>query len=177
MSMNARQNRGLKHALAVRFRDPNVQKMSIRARRTGAVVPQAPGRDPRLDRHELLESWARPTATCAYQASGATGSRRTSPAGWSSRRSGTRPRPARPSTAPTPWRGWRPDARLPRPLQRRDRGCITNLPDHACVEVPGYVDRTGLHIPRVGDLPLGCAAVCNASISVHAARGRVRDAR
>ena len=47
-----------------------------------------------------------------------------------------------------------------------NRGCITNLPDDACVEVPGYVDRTGLHIPRVGDLPLGCAAVCNASISV-----------
>jgi alpha-galactosidase len=47
-----------------------------------------------------------------------------------------------------------------------NQGCITNLAADACVEVPGYVDRTGLHIPRVGDLPLGCAAVCNASISV-----------
>jgi len=47
-----------------------------------------------------------------------------------------------------------------------NRGCITNLPDDAVVEVPGYVDRNGVAIPQVGDLPLGCAAVCNASISV-----------
>ena len=45
-------------------------------------------------------------------------------------------------------------------------GCITNLPDDAIVEVPGYVDRNGINIPQVGDLPLGCAAVCNASITV-----------
>jgi len=45
-------------------------------------------------------------------------------------------------------------------------GCITNLPDDAIVEVPGYVDRNGVGIPQVGDLPLGCAAVCNASITV-----------
>jgi|TARA_Y100000310_G_scaffold286082_1_gene309975 alpha-galactosidase len=45
-------------------------------------------------------------------------------------------------------------------------GCITNLPDDAIVEVPGYVDRLGVNIPRVGDLPLGCAAICNASIQV-----------
>ena len=43
---------------------------------------------------------------------------------------------------------------------------ITNLPPDAVVEVPGYVDRNGLNIPRVGDLPLGCAAVCNQSICV-----------
>ncbi len=47
-----------------------------------------------------------------------------------------------------------------------NNGCITNLPNDAIVEVPGYVDRNGVSIPRVGDLPLGCAAVCNASISV-----------
>ncbi len=47
-----------------------------------------------------------------------------------------------------------------------NRGCITNLPDDAIVEVPGYVDRNGINIPRVGDLPLGCAAVCTASITV-----------
>ena len=47
-----------------------------------------------------------------------------------------------------------------------NRGCITNLPDDAIIEVPGYVDRNGISIPKVGDLPLGCAAVCNASISV-----------
>jgi len=45
-------------------------------------------------------------------------------------------------------------------------GTITNLPTDAIVEVPGYVDANGINIPIVGDLPLGCAAVCNASISV-----------
>ena len=45
-------------------------------------------------------------------------------------------------------------------------GCITNLPDDAIVEVPAYVDRNGISVPKVGDLPLGCAAICNASISV-----------
>ena len=29
-----------------------------------------------------------------------------------------------------------------------------------------YVDGNGISIPQVGDLPLGCAAICNASISV-----------
>jgi alpha-galactosidase len=47
-----------------------------------------------------------------------------------------------------------------------NRGVLTNLPDDVIVEVPGYVDATGVHIPVIGDLPLGCAAVCNASISV-----------
>ena len=47
-----------------------------------------------------------------------------------------------------------------------NRGCITNLPPDCCVEVPGYVDYHGIHIPIIGDLPLGPAAVCNASISV-----------
>lgn len=47
-----------------------------------------------------------------------------------------------------------------------NKGTISNLPDDACVEVPGYVDRNGINIPRVGALPLGCAAVCAQSISV-----------
>jgi len=47
-----------------------------------------------------------------------------------------------------------------------NNGSITNLPDDAIVEVPGYVDFNGINIPKVGDLPLGCAAVCNVSISV-----------
>ena len=47
-----------------------------------------------------------------------------------------------------------------------NNGTITNLPEDAIVEVPGYVDANGVNIPKVGDLPLGCAAVCNASISV-----------
>ena len=47
-----------------------------------------------------------------------------------------------------------------------NHGCITNLPPDAIIETPGYVDRNGINIPIVGDLPPGCAAVCNASISV-----------
>ncbi|MEG0720829.1 MAG: alpha-galactosidase [Lachnospiraceae bacterium] len=47
-----------------------------------------------------------------------------------------------------------------------NHGVIKNLPDDAVVEVPGYVDMTGINIPVYGDLPLGCAAICNASISV-----------
>ena len=45
-------------------------------------------------------------------------------------------------------------------------GAITNLPADAIVEVPGYVDANGISIPIVGALPLGAAAVCQASISV-----------
>lgn len=48
----------------------------------------------------------------------------------------------------------------------RNNGCIPNLPDDAIVEAPGYVDRNGIAIPRVGPLPLACAATLNASISV-----------
>ena len=47
-----------------------------------------------------------------------------------------------------------------------NNGCITNLPDDAIIEVPAYVDGNGIGIPKIGNLPLGCAAVCNASISV-----------
>ena len=47
-----------------------------------------------------------------------------------------------------------------------NNGVIKNLPDDAVVEVPGYMDANGINIPVYGDLPLGCAAVCNASISV-----------
>jgi alpha-galactosidase len=46
-----------------------------------------------------------------------------------------------------------------------NRGCITNLPADAIIEAPGYVDGNGLSIPIVGDLPAGCAAVCNSNIS------------
>lgn len=47
-----------------------------------------------------------------------------------------------------------------------NNGCITNLPDESVVEVPGYVDANGLSIPKIGDLPLGCAAICSQSIWV-----------
>ena len=47
-----------------------------------------------------------------------------------------------------------------------NQGNITNLPDGCVVEIPGYVDRTGIHIPVVGALPLACAATCAVSARV-----------
>ncbi len=47
-----------------------------------------------------------------------------------------------------------------------NRGHITNLPDGCVVEIPGYVDRTGVNMPVVGALPLACAATCAASVRV-----------
>ncbi len=51
-------------------------------------------------------------------------------------------------------------------FNRANHGVITNLPDDAIIEAPGYVDKNGINMAVYGDLPLGCAAVCNASISV-----------
>jgi alpha-galactosidase len=48
----------------------------------------------------------------------------------------------------------------------RNHGTIANLPPDCIVEVPGYVDRNGINIPRVGDLPLACAATLSASVNV-----------
>ncbi len=45
-------------------------------------------------------------------------------------------------------------------------GVITNLPADCIIEAPGYVDGNGISMPLVGELPLGCAAVCSASVSV-----------
>jgi alpha-galactosidase len=47
-----------------------------------------------------------------------------------------------------------------------NRGHITNLPDGCVVEIPGYVDRNGISMPVVGDLPLACAATLSASVRV-----------
>ena len=47
-----------------------------------------------------------------------------------------------------------------------NEGCITNVPYESVVEVPCYVDRNGVAVPKIGDLPLGCAAVCSQSIWV-----------
>lgn len=47
-----------------------------------------------------------------------------------------------------------------------NNGCITNLPTESVVEVPCYVDRNGISPAKVGDLPLGAAAVCSQSIWV-----------
>jgi len=43
---------------------------------------------------------------------------------------------------------------------------IPNLPNGCIIEIPGYVDRNGINMPVVGDLPLGCAATCSASVRV-----------
>jgi len=47
-----------------------------------------------------------------------------------------------------------------------NRGHITNLPDDTIIEIPGYVDRTGINLPVIGDLPLACAATCAVSARV-----------
>lgn len=45
-------------------------------------------------------------------------------------------------------------------------GCITNLPDDCIIETPCYVDRNGVNVPKIGDLPIQCAAICSQSVSV-----------
>ena len=47
-----------------------------------------------------------------------------------------------------------------------NEGIIANLPDDCIIEAPGYVDRNGIAMPVVGDLPLGCAAICQHSVDV-----------
>ena len=44
-----------------------------------------------------------------------------------------------------------------------NNGILSNLPQGCVIEVPGYVDGNGMHIPVLGDLPLACAATCSAS--------------
>jgi alpha-galactosidase len=56
----------------------------------------------------------------------------------------------------------------------KNKGLITNLPQDAIVETPGFVDRFGLNMVAGITLPEACAATCMASInvqrmSVHAA--------
>lgn len=47
-----------------------------------------------------------------------------------------------------------------------NNGTISNLPAECVVEVPCYADKNGISVPRVGDLPLGCAAICSQSVWV-----------
>jgi alpha-galactosidase len=47
-----------------------------------------------------------------------------------------------------------------------NRGHITNLPEDCIVEIPGYADGAGIHMPVVGPLPLACAATCSVSANV-----------
>jgi alpha-galactosidase len=50
----------------------------------------------------------------------------------------------------------------------RNDGYITNLPHRCCVEVPTFVDDTGLHPTYIGDLPPQCAALCMTNINSQA---------
>ena len=45
-------------------------------------------------------------------------------------------------------------------------GLITNLPKNACVEVPCYVDKSGIQPIYIGDLPEQCAAMNRTNINV-----------
>jgi len=48
----------------------------------------------------------------------------------------------------------------------KNRGLITNLPEGCCVEVPCFVDKSGIHPCYVGNLPLQCAALNRSNINV-----------
>ncbi|MEK6647311.1 MAG: alpha-galactosidase [Candidatus Firestonebacteria bacterium] len=48
----------------------------------------------------------------------------------------------------------------------RNTGLITNVQQNACVEVPCFVDRLGVHPCYVGDLPEICAALNRTNINV-----------
>ncbi len=47
-----------------------------------------------------------------------------------------------------------------------NNGIVTNLPEDAIVESPGFVDRFGINMVEGIALPIQCAATCSASISV-----------
>jgi alpha-galactosidase len=47
-----------------------------------------------------------------------------------------------------------------------NHGHITNLQDGCVIEIPGYVDRNGINMTIIGDLPLACAATCAVSVRV-----------
>jgi len=47
-----------------------------------------------------------------------------------------------------------------------NNGIISNLPDDCIIEAPGFADRNGISMPVVGDLPMGCAAICQQSVDV-----------
>ncbi|WP_309120572.1 alpha-glucosidase/alpha-galactosidase [Paenibacillus sp.] len=47
-----------------------------------------------------------------------------------------------------------------------NNGVISNLPNDCVIEAPGYADGNGISMTKVGDLPLGPAAVCSVSVNV-----------
>lgn len=51
-------------------------------------------------------------------------------------------------------------------FNRRNHGTIRNLPPDCIVEAPGWVDRFGINMVDGLELPLACAATCQASVHV-----------
>lgn len=49
----------------------------------------------------------------------------------------------------------------------RNNGCIENLPDNCCAEVPIFADGAGVHPTAVGKLPPQCAALNMTNVLVH----------
>lgn len=47
-----------------------------------------------------------------------------------------------------------------------NKGLITNLPQGCCVEVPCFVDKSGIHPCYIGDLPSQCAALNRTNINI-----------
>ncbi|MEX1015175.1 MAG: alpha-galactosidase [Phycisphaeraceae bacterium] len=48
----------------------------------------------------------------------------------------------------------------------RNNGVIPSLPEDCIIEAPGFVDRFGINMVEGIDLPLACAATCQASVDV-----------
>jgi alpha-galactosidase len=47
-----------------------------------------------------------------------------------------------------------------------NQGHFTNLPDGCVIEIPGYVDKNGINMPVLGDLPMACVPTLSASVHV-----------
>ena len=84
---------------------------------------------------------------------------------------------APPSTPATSSRPSRPAASIAAISTCRNNGVITNLPDDAIIESPGFVDRFGINMVEGITLPIQCAATCSASISVQRMSRRGRRSR
>ncbi len=55
-----------------------------------------------------------------------------------------------------------------------NRGFITNLTDGSTIEIPCYVDRNGINVAWVGDLPLQCAATCRTTSRLRRWQSKLR---
>lgn len=48
-----------------------------------------------------------------------------------------------------------------------NEGCISNLPSHSIVEVPGVIDPAGARGMQIGELPLPLASLCERMLATH----------